>query len=60
MASAKECDVCHKLYREECTPDITIEVYRHPYGANRVDLCPECQKKLEAFVKGDKNALDRK
>ena len=52
--NAKKCDVCGALYEEKCTQDIRINIYTHPYGDRWVDLCPNCQKKLETFVKGDK------
>lgn len=60
MASAKKCDVCKTLFEKPiCTPDVTINIYRHPYGDYRVDLCPECQKKLEQFVGGVREALEK-
>ena len=59
MASARKCDVCKTLFEEHSTPDVTIYIYHHPYGENRVDLCPECQKKLEHFVGGVKEALEK-
>ena len=31
-------------------PDLKLYQYRHPYGEDRLDLCDECQKKLELFV----------
>lgn len=58
MASAKKCDVCKTLFEgHEYIPDVTISIYQHPYGDYRVDLCPECQKKLEKFVGGVKESL---
>lgn len=54
MACAKKCDRCGKLYEElSCVPDIRVIEYKHPYGDYRYDFCPECQKKLEEFLKGE-------
>lgn len=51
MASARKCDVCEKLYESyPCTPWVNIFVDNYPYGDNRLDLCPDCQKKLEEFI----------
>lgn len=48
--TANKCDRCGMLYERECTPDIRINIYNHPYGDEWVDLCPKCQEKLEQFV----------
>lgn len=50
MANAKKCDICGRLFEATFVPDITIHKYRHCYGEERLDICPECQKKLEKFV----------
>lgn len=51
MALACKCDICGKLYEARMSaPDLKLTRYRHPYGESRLDLCDECQKKLEAFV----------
>ena len=51
MASACKCDACGKLYESKgYSPDVTIDIYHHVYGSSRIDLCPECQKKLEKFI----------
>lgn len=47
---AKKCDVCGSLYEQECTPDIRVNWYIHPYGDRWIDLCPVCQEKLERFI----------
>ena len=48
---ACKCDICKKLFEAPmCTPDITIRRYRHPYGEDTLDLCPECQKRLEKWI----------
>lgn len=48
--TAKKCDICGTLYDQQCTPDVRINIYIHPYGDEWVDLCPKCQEKLENFV----------
>lgn len=48
--TANKCDRCGKLYERQYTPDVRINIYIHPYGDEWVDLCPECQKKLEDFI----------
>ncbi len=51
MGKAYECDICGKLFSARmAVPDITIIKYVHPHGSERLDLCDECQKKLEQFV----------
>ena len=50
MANAYKCDVCGKLFTRDCVPDITIHRYYHGYGAERYDLCPDCQKELETWL----------
>ena len=47
---AKKCDICGALYELQCTPDVRINIYSHPYGDRWLDLCPKCQEKLERFV----------
>lgn len=48
--TAKKCDICETLYEQQCTPDVRVNIYIHPYGDEWVDLCPKCQEKLEKFV----------
>ena len=52
MGCACKCDACGTLYEpwQMAVPDVTIRIYRHPYGEDRVDLCRSCQKKLEDFI----------
>lgn len=47
---AYKCDICEALYEQQFTPDVRINVYIHPCGAEWLDLCPKCQEKLEKFV----------
>lgn len=53
MALAKQCDRCGQLYQQTITPDIRINKYVHPYGDSWIDLCPDCQKQLEMWLKGE-------
>lgn len=47
---AKKCDRCGKLYeRYKTLPDLELRKYIHGFGDVRLDLCPECQRKLENF-----------
>lgn len=56
MSKACKCDICGRLFNARmAVPDLTIERYRHPYGSERLDLCDECQTKLEQFVNGGNN-----
>lgn len=53
---ACKCDICGKLYEgRKYTPDLTINKYRHPYGDTKLDLCNDCQKKLEDWVSTNKS-----
>lgn len=55
---AAKCDRCGKLYETpKCVPNIRVFEYKHPYGDSRYDLCPECQKKLEEFLKGESDKI---
>ena len=47
---ANKCDICETLYERQFTPDVRINIYIYPYGAEWLDLCPKCQEKLEKFV----------
>ena len=47
---AKKCDICGTLYELQCTPDVRVNIYSHPYGDRWLDLCPKCQEQLERFV----------
>ena len=51
MALARKCDRCGKLYEGKgYTPDITVHIYRHPYGEEKMDFCNECLFELERFL----------
>lgn len=47
---ANKCDICETLYEQQFTPDVRINIYIHPYGAEWLDLCPKCQEMLENFI----------
>ncbi len=48
---ALKCDRCGALYEEPyAIPDIRIHKYKHHYGEERLDLCDNCQKKLEDWL----------
>ncbi len=53
MASTCKCDACGKLFKSTLyIPNVTIDidVYTHPYDYSHLDLCLECQEKLENFI----------
>lgn len=50
--NAKKCDRCGELYDPPMyTPDVRVDIYRHPYGDRWLDLCFNCQAELEDFLK---------
>lgn len=49
--NAHECDRCGQLFKRPYVPDITIRHYHHGYGEYRLDLCDDCQKQLEKWLK---------
>lgn len=54
--NAKKCDRCGKFYEKpNVKSDIKVIKYTHPCGECFIDLCDECQKKLEDFLKGENN-----
>ena len=59
MARAYICDRCRILFEDkpEVLADYSIIRPRKSYESYDeavIDLCPECQKDLEAFMKGEK------
>lgn len=61
MSDIKKCDRCGEAYDPLLT-GITLDdewwrysVHRdcHPYEEIKIDLCPECRKKLVNWLKGD-------
>ena len=49
--TALKCDRCGKVYEQGFVPDITVHKYIHPYGEVTYDLCDDCMKKLENWLK---------
>lgn len=57
MAKANQCDICKKFYvRKQGSLEIEI---KEPilYVRDYYDVCPECAKKIEAFIKGKTEEL---
>lgn len=67
---ALKCDICGKLFEERSFPNITtqrqleerkylpvitIQIDEGYYGQRRLDLCDDCQRKLELWVNGGKD-----
>ena len=58
MIKAYKCDICGKLY-EVSLPYPDLRLYRGQYPhIDQLDLCDECQEKLERFVNGNKEVAD--
>ena len=58
MAKANQCDICKKFYAVES--DSVVIVIKRPVFFIRddfYDVCPECAKKIEAFIKGKTEEL---
>lgn len=54
MANALRCDRCGKFYATPiCVSDLRVNGYTHPYGDRWYDLCADCQKDLERFLKNE-------
>ena len=49
---AYKCDRCGKLYEKEWTSRRYIEITHdlHPYGAQILQLCNDCQKELLTWL----------
>ena len=54
MARANKCDRCGKLYERKISHDSYRIVKILPYVEDRIDLCEDCQRELEAFMKQSK------
>ena len=58
MAVASKCDRCGLLYEQlKAVPNLRLIHYYHPFGDERYDLCPECQKELEEWIKAKQKKL---
>ena len=53
MAKAYKCDVCNIFFINKEAPYQNygmVKIY-NPYGQDKkLDLCPECQEKLDRFI----------
>lgn len=47
---AYKCDICGALFERAVVPDIRLVKFMFGYGEERLDLCPDCQKKLEDWM----------
>lgn len=55
MALAKQCDRCGAFYQQKVSPNIQIRKYTYQRDYFDIDLCPDCQKKLETWLKEKNN-----
>lgn len=52
--TAKKCDRCGAYYdKTDVRPEINIVQFKNGFTTNFIDLCEECQRKLESFLKGE-------
>lgn len=56
MAKANQCDICKNFYVIKWN-SVEIEIKRAAYVRDYYDVCPECAKKIEAFIKGKTEEL---
>lgn len=59
MSGAKKCDICGTLFEMPFIRDIRINKYSHGYGDFYLDLCDNCQKKLEDFVNNSNSSSEK-
>ena len=51
MSLARKCDKCGAFYdNKDVKPDLMLRKYKHGYGEEVIDLCPDCQRILEEWV----------
>lgn len=53
MSEARECDICHKFYREYGSKEFNHVELRDRYNHKMdiIDLCPTCQKMMSMVMK---------
>ena len=56
MAKANQCDICKNFYVIKWN-SVEIEIKRIAGVRDYYDVCPECTKKIEAFIKGKTEEL---
>ncbi|WP_419066833.1 hypothetical protein [Hominenteromicrobium sp.] len=56
MAKANQCDICKNFYVIKWN-SVEIEIKRSACVRDYYDVCPECAKKIEAFIKGKTEKL---
>lgn len=56
MAKANQCDICKSFYVIKWN-SVEIEIKRSNYARDYYDVCPECAKKIQAFIKGETEEL---
>lgn len=56
MAKANQCDICKSFYVIKWNR-VEIEIKRSACVRDYYDVCPECAKKIEAFIKGKTEKL---
>ncbi len=56
MAKANQCDICKNFYVIKWN-NVEIEIKRSVCVRNYYDVCPECAKKIEAFIRGKTEEL---
>ena len=60
MAQANKCDRCGILYERKISYDSYRIVKILPYIEDKIDLCEDCQRELEAFMKQQINYTKEK
>lgn len=50
MESIYECTRCGSLYKQQVSPDVWVCRKDTDTSAQRLNLCPDCQKQLEKWL----------
>lgn len=56
MAKANQCDICKSFYVIKWN-SVVIEIKRGNCTQDYYDVCPECAKKIQAFINGETEEL---